>query len=482
MTVEPESVLDLPTAGATAIRGGTIRAVGYIVGTGANSAAALILLRHLGVVDWGRYATVTAIVAVVSVLTDSGVSVVGLREYVAAKDAARRRALASAIVGIRLILTPLGVGLALVFVELARYGHTMLVGTALAGAGAVLVAIGLAMTVPISAELRYGATAAVSGMRDATQCAGIVLLVVVGSGLMSFFVLQVFVGMATLALAVALIRDRRLHYDARVWLSLAVRAAPLGAALVVNTLYLRAVLIMTSLIATKYHTGLYATSDRIVQVVAGLGAVITASAFPIIARAAAERDIERLRNVVQQLMDTSLFFAGACILFFAVAAQPIVDALGGHAYAGAAPVLRIQGLALAGTFAGSILAAVLVALERQAALIRLNVLALTLVLVLGAALIPTVGLRGAAITAALGEWLLALATLAMLVRVEPELRQRLATPLKLAAAAVPGVALAFVPGLPALGAACGGVVLYAAVAWSLDAVPRDITHALLRRL
>ena len=129
--------LTAPGAGGRAIRGGAIRTAGYGVGLVLTAAASIPLLRHLGVVRFGQYTTVIAIVTVVQGVTDAGLTLVGQREYVHA-DAERRRTLLADLVGIRLLLTPLGVLLGVVFAIVAGYPNALVTGTVLAGIGVVL--------------------------------------------------------------------------------------------------------------------------------------------------------------------------------------------------------------------------------------------------------------------------------------------------------------------------------------------------------
>ena len=62
----PVDVLRSPKAGALIIRGGAIRSVGYAVSAALGAATSVFLLRGLGVDDFGRYATVGALLAIVS--------------------------------------------------------------------------------------------------------------------------------------------------------------------------------------------------------------------------------------------------------------------------------------------------------------------------------------------------------------------------------------------------------------------------------
>ena len=72
--------LDRPAAGGRALRGGTVRTVGYLVGMGLLAATAPLLVRHLGLVEFGRYVTILTIVTLAGGLTELGINQLALRE------------------------------------------------------------------------------------------------------------------------------------------------------------------------------------------------------------------------------------------------------------------------------------------------------------------------------------------------------------------------------------------------------------------
>ena len=67
-----DDVLRSPEAGALVIRGGAVRTLGYGVGVGLTAVASILLLRHLGVADFGRFMTVTSLIAIVGGVTEAG--------------------------------------------------------------------------------------------------------------------------------------------------------------------------------------------------------------------------------------------------------------------------------------------------------------------------------------------------------------------------------------------------------------------------
>src|SRR5688572_33282559 len=82
-----EDLLDTPLAGPAAIRGGVVRAAGYLVGVVLSVGSAALLFRHLGVADAGRYVTVLSLVTIAGGLSDLGLTAIAIREL-AVRDAA----------------------------------------------------------------------------------------------------------------------------------------------------------------------------------------------------------------------------------------------------------------------------------------------------------------------------------------------------------------------------------------------------------
>jgi O-antigen/teichoic acid export membrane protein len=474
-------VLTAPGAGGRAIRGGMIRTVGYGVGLLLTAVASIFLLRHLGVVRFGQYTTVIAIVTVVQGITDAGLTLVGQRELVHA-DAERRRTLLADLVGIRLVLTPLGVVVGVLFAVVAGYPHALVTGTLLAGIGIVLAVVAATLTMPMSVELRYGAVTATDLARQLVIVAGIVALVLAGAGLTPFFIVYVVAGAVAIVVALAFVGVRGWvvpRFAWSEWKPLLREAAPIALSSVVNVTYVRTLIILASLLATAEQTGLFALSYRTSEILLGVPQLMIGAAFPILAHSGVA-DEPRLAYVLQRMGEAALLVGVALGLVLVVGAAPIVQVLGGSKYADAASVLRIQSVAIAGAFMTQVGTFGLVAVKQQRALVLVNVVALATVLVLGCTLIPLWEADGAALAASAGEVLLAVAALTMLVRVRPALRPDLRYVPKLLLAAGAGGLCVLLPVPDAL-ATVLAVLVYAGIVWMLRVVPVELVEALVRR-
>jgi O-antigen/teichoic acid export membrane protein len=473
-------VLRDSSAGGKAIRGGIVRVLGYGLSMALTAVASLVLLRYLGVDDFGRYATVTALVAIVQGLTDAGLNVVGQREYVLRRTAADQDDLVADVVAIRLAITPLGVGIAALFAVVAGYDAQMVAGTLIAGSGLVVANVAVSLTLPLAANLRLGWVTFIDVMRNAAIAVVVAVLAAVGTSLAPLFAAQLAGGIAALAATlVALGRAGRIapRFALARWRPLLVAAAPMAASLVLNVIYLRTLLVMMSLLADPQETGLFATSARILEVFLGVPILMIGAAFPILVQAGAD-DAARLAYATGRLVHASLLVGILLALILAIGAEPIVVLLGGDAYRDAAPVLRIQALVLVPAFLTQVGAFGLVSLHRQRALVVINVVALVTVLALGAVLIPAAGEIGAAVAAVAGETALAVTAIGLLSRARRELRPDPRPLSRLVPAVAAALAVTLIPGVPASVEAALAAFVFAGVAWLLGAVPAELLDAL----
>ena len=205
----PIDVLRSPKAGALIIRGGAIRSTGYAISAALGAATSVFLLRGLGVDDFGRYATVGALLAIVSVVSDAGLTAIGTRELSLQKTAEERERLLANLVALRLCLALTAIAVAVAFSLIAGYERVMVLGVVLGGLGVLLVNTQATMMAPLSVGLLQARITTVEVIRSALTLAGIATLALAGASLLPYFALQIVVGLAVLALTPRLLGSAR---------------------------------------------------------------------------------------------------------------------------------------------------------------------------------------------------------------------------------------------------------------------------------
>jgi O-antigen/teichoic acid export membrane protein len=482
---EPD-VLSGPDIADRVVRGGAVRAIGFGVVNLLGIVSSVVLLRHLGVSDFGRYGTVIALVAIVSGLADAGLNITGSRELALLPRGPERRRLLGALLGVRLLLLVIAALAALAFAAVAGYDSEMLAGTALAATGALLVGAQSTLALPLVVNLRNGLVTLSEILKQVILVVGVVVLAAAGAALTPFFAVQVLVGVGALLSVPFLVARTDLAWpsfsreDAR---RLAVVALPVALASIVTAFYVRTLIVLASLLTSEYETGLFVTSARIMEMIGGVALLVVGVILPV-ATVAARDDRGRLRYVLAHTTKLALLGGGLLAITVVVAARPIVVLLGGEDFAPAAPVLRLQAPVVLTIFLVYAWTAFLVADGHRRALVRCMLIGLAALFATGVPLIAQLDAEGAALAAVAADVVLT-AVIFLAVRrvgdgrvgVEPDYLARYAVALVAGAA----VALGALAVAPAAVAACAAAAAFTGAAFALRLVPSELTALLPRR-
>lgn len=474
----PRDILDTADAGPAAIRGGALRGAGYAAGLLLSVAVVPFVIRHLGVVDFGRYVVVTALITLVAGLTEGGLQAVGTREFTLRQGADRERLMRN-LLGVRIALTGLGVALAVGFAAAAGYDRTLILGTAVAGLAMLLQSLQTLLAVPLVSQLRLGWATVVDLLRQSLFAASTIALVALGASLLPFFAVAVPASLIAALVTAWLVRRLtpfRPAFDSGEWWPLVRDTLPYAAAIAVNIAYFRLAIVIMSLLATELETGYFGASFRVMEVLLPIPALAVSAVFPILARAGRD-DIDRLAYASQRIFEVALIGGAGLVLLLEVGAPLILQVLAGDAGDPSVVVLRLQAPALLATFVAVGCGFSLLSLRRHRAILLANLVALALSVALTFALVPGLGARGAAVATTAAEWGLALAVVLLLVRAHRRLRLSLRVVGPVAFATMVGATALVLPAPVAVQTAVAGT-LYLAVLLLLRSVPPELADLL----
>lgn len=483
MTTVPEppgdDVLKSGEARGKVVRGSALRVGANIAGLVLGLITATLLLRHLGVEDSGRYVTVLSLVGIAVSIVDTGLNV-GASRDLTVRDRGDRRELLANIVAQRLLVAAVAWVLLVAFALVAGYPESMVVGTALAGLGVLLVAVANAFLLPLVVDLRNTGIALVETMRAAVTMVGVALLVWAGAELTPFFAVQVAVGLVVLIVVPFLVGRQWLvwpRFERHEQRALMRTALPIAAALALGQIYFRLVIVLMSLISSAEQTGYFGGSLRAMEALAVLPVLVAGVALPLMSSAAKE-NLPRLRRAIEGLGEGAVIAGVLVILVTIRAAEPVMRAIGGPEFEPAGDVLRIQVAALLFIALYQIWTVALVALERQRQLIFTNAAGLVAVGVFAAALVPPLGAKGGAIASVLADAVLAALIYWRLHISTGRVTVKAGFLLRVALAAAAGAAVLFIPGLPDLLAAALAGVVFLGVGQLIGMVPSELHEAL----
>jgi len=479
---QPEaSTLDDRSTGARVIRGSAYRTIGYAAIVLLGLVSIPLLTRHLGVDDFGRYVAVSTLMMIITLVTDAGLTAVGIRDY-AVRDAAGRRRLMQNLLGVRMVVAVVSVVTLVGALAVVGAEDVIVEGAAVGGAGVILLMLQHTFTIPLHAELRLAFATILEVLRQLLIVVGIVVLVAVDAGLVAFLGLTIPVGVVLTIITVVALRrtiDLRPRLERGEVSYLLRESVPAAAASTLSTLFYRVGVLMVSVLATPRQTGYFATSFRVVEAFVPVPNMLVSAANPALARFA-DKDRPRLVAAMQQLFDVCVILGIGSALAVAFMSQPAVDVIAGSEFQPAVDVLRIQSVALGATFLVVLFGGGLWILRERRALVVGNVVGVVAAAVLTAILVPTTGIKGGAAAMVAAEALMGAYLAAALVRRHPDLRPSLARLPRVALATLAAIAVWLVPVPDVLRAAIALLVFFGLL-YVLGALPRELWTSFSRR-
>jgi O-antigen/teichoic acid export membrane protein len=465
-------------AGGRVIRGSGLRLAGALAGVLAGAVSAPLVVRHLGVVDYGRYLTVTSVIFVITALSEGGLANVAVRQFSTSQRGAQRLLIAN-LTGLRIALGLLGAVIAVGFGLIAGYERILVVGLALGAGGYVLSAVQGSYSVVLTGKLRLSALALLDVFRSLGTTILLVALVIAGSGLTGFYLVSVVVQSAALALTAMFVRNDvplRPEFHRGRWQELFRETALYALAATLGAVYFQVALIAMSLLDPGAQTGYYAIAFRIVEILNGIPWLLAGSVLPVLA-VAAENDPARLRFIAGRVFEGAAIAGGWVAIIIIVGARFGIEVIAGAKGQPSVGVLRIMGIGVTATFLVSSWGFVLLSLRLYRQLVLANLGALLLALALSAILIPTLHARGGAITTAALELALAASYIALLSRRGIAPSARFVASFALAAGLGLGLGALLIAVHPVVGVLAGSAVYFAAL-WATRTIPFELIDAL----
>jgi O-antigen/teichoic acid export membrane protein len=385
-------------------RGGALGIATLVVEKGAAFLLIVILARTLPPETYGIYSFVVAYLTLFQVLADLGLEPVLVHRLAASES--EREEILSAGLGLRLGLALASGSLAIVLAPWASGEGMSILPVVGLGAAGMLFLAQPGFRALLRAELRLGAVLTVASATAATMLALVFLAVWRGGGLEAVLVAYAVAVWAGLALAAVLVR-RDLRFCPRVqlaiWRGLLAESWPVGLNLFVLMLGLRAAALVLMREAGPVAVGYYSSAARLGEATNLIGEGVLLVVFPVLARLGAGRaeQMARLSRLVTKGLTASLCLVA---LVVGAVAEELMAAVFGTAFAAAGVPLAILLWAAPLAAVGSLYANLLIVAGRQRVLLVVNAVVAVVLIGLQLALVPRLGIEGAAIGVVAGSF------------------------------------------------------------------------------
>jgi O-antigen/teichoic acid export membrane protein len=356
----------------------------------------LLLARCLGAEGLGKFAFVTAYLALFSVLTDLGVDMILIRE--ASKDLKGSEQLVGSGIVLKAVLAVSVYGATVLAAGLLGYNSEKVLYIAIAGAGFFLAPLTCYSSAFFS-TLNLHLPSLFEGGSRLLVLLVVVLLVWAGEGLALVF-LAIVLGGALEAFCKVIYAQRyfrpRLRVHLRLWRWIIKEVWPLTLVLIPMLLIQRIDQVMLEALRGDAELGYYSAAARLCEAFLILAVAALSSLFPLLSKYYTKDPTSFERT--WRFAFRYLAVLGAALFFFLfLASDPAVRLLFGGAFAPAAASLKVLAASLPLLFTGLLQGCLFIVMGRQKSLIPIAWLATAVNVCLNLLWIPAYGTVGAAL-------------------------------------------------------------------------------------
>jgi O-antigen/teichoic acid export membrane protein len=361
------------------------------------------VVRTLGAVHFGRYSAVMAYITILSIFSDLGMAPYAMREM--SEDPERTGSLLPNVMAMRGVLSLLVIAIAPLSAMAMGEEGDMLLGVTLASVGLLFYAVQGPLEGALTSRERLDYAATYSVVNQLLFWGVGVWLLIRGAGFIGLIVAS-WVGVAACAVLSGWTLRRlgvgKLRLDVRHWPALVRASLPFGVSSLADALVRRFDTVLIFIILTDAAVGWYNVSYNLILMLLLLAQSISTAIYPSLVRGyAANQEVmgEVVPRAIKYLMAICLPMAmGGTIL-----ADRIILTLYGAEFAPSIPVLRLALWALPSTFLLELVGRVAFTLHLERRAAGIDLLNAGITIVLNLALIPYLGLMGAALAFVLGR-------------------------------------------------------------------------------
>lgn len=383
-----------------------VQVIGKIAVLMIAAVSVAIVTRYLGVEGYGKFTLALVYLSFFGTAADLGLFTISLREI--SRHPERAREIVGNTLGLRMVLSTLMLSVAIGIGWLLPYDRDVHLAIMI---GAVSVFFGLlnsAIVAYFQSRLKMHLSVLSDVIGRAAAFGAVVYVVTQGLGFFAVVATAAVGTGITLVISYLLARQYlsiRLYRDLTIWKEMTRESIPLGAALVLGTIYFKVDVMMLSFLRTPAEVGIYSAVYKILDLLMPVPGFFVNSVFPqLVKRLKADRD---RAGVIMEKSSTALLILGLGLAFGGlVVAEDILRLIGGEEFVPGADALRISLFALAINFYMNLFGAHYIAENQQVAALKLVVLGLFLNVGINLWTIPTFGILGAALTTLVTELIL----------------------------------------------------------------------------
>lgn len=389
-----------------------IQVISKVIATALGLIAIAIMTRYLGKVGFGQYTTIITFLSFFGIIADLGLTLVTVQMI--SQPGIDQNKILSNLFSLRLISAIVFLGLAPLVIIFFPYDPIIKLGVIVTTLSFFFIALNQILVGLFQKSLRMDKVAIAEVVSRIILVIGVVLVWYLDLGLINIMVATVIA--SAFSFLLHFIFSRRfarikLDFDFAVWRQIIRKSWPLALTIFFNLIYLKADILMLSLIKNQAEVGIYGATYKIIDVLITMPFMFAGIMLPIMTARWANSNKQDFKNVLQKSFDLMVILALPLIIGTQFVAKNIMVIVAGQEFADSGPVLRILILAAGVIFLGAIFAHGVIAINKQKKIISAYIFTAITAVIGYLIFIPKYSYFGAAWVTIYSEIIIALASI-----------------------------------------------------------------------
>jgi O-antigen/teichoic acid export membrane protein len=269
------------------------------------------------------------------------------------------------------------------------------------------------------------------------------------------------------------------NWDPAFWKILLKRSWPIGVSIFFNLAYFKADAFILSLVRPASEVGIYSAGYRVLEILVTFPFMLAGIMLPLMAHAWAKKNKERFAQLLRQSYSAMLLFAVPLVVGVLVLGTQAIIFISGEEFAMSGDILKILSLATFMIYFGTISSHVVVAIDKQKAMLPSYFVVAVVTVILYVIYIPTYGMWAAAWLTVFSETTIALAATWFAYRSAPNIFSFITFAKIIFASLVMGLAILPLRDLWLPIPIISGMVIYAVMIFVTGAISKETVREIL---
>lgn len=463
-----------------------IQVISKIISTILGLVAVAVMTRYLGQFGFGQYTTIMTFLSLFAIAADLGLTLVTV-QMISRPNVDEEKTVGN-LFALRLVSAVIFLALAPLIVFFFPYDWSIKIGVMITTLSFFFVALNQILVGLFQKKLRMDKVAIAEVASRLVLVVGVVLVAYYRWSLAGMMVVTVLASLVSFIFhyifSLQFVR-LRLYFDRVVWLTIIKRSWPIAITIIFNLIYLKAGVLILSLIKSQEEVGIFGAAYKVIDVLVTIPFMFAGITLPILTNIWASGDKIKFTKILQKSFDAMVILAIPMVIGAQLLATGLMTMVAGKDFSISGPVLQILILASGIIFVGCIFSHAVIAIDRQKQIISAYIFVSLTALVGYLIFIPKFSYFGAAWVTVYSEFAIAIASY-WLVRKNSDFRPKIqifgrAVIASLLMAIVVYLFLLFFPSLNIILVAALAVVIYFTALYLFKGVTKHDMMELLGR-